>query len=60
MKVEVKKNPKKYNEFTVKMVLTEGAILAIKHSLEANTRSAVAQDVVEVLKAAGTEAGIKW
>lgn len=60
MKVEIKKDQKAPNNFFVKMELTEGAILALKHSLEANTSSPVAQDLLSFVKSAGDRAGIKW
>lgn len=60
MKVEIIKDRKAFNKFDVKMELTEGAILALKHSLEANTSSPVAQDLLLFLKSAGDKAGIKW
>lgn len=58
MKVEIKKNEKKYNEVKVTMTLTEGSLLALKHSLERNETSPVAQDLLEFVKTAGEEAGI--
>lgn len=62
MKVEIKKVTKKYNEFKVTMALTEGAILALKHALEAHAKagSAISDDLLQFVKAAGEEAGIKW
>jgi hypothetical protein len=60
MKVEIKKDPKAYNKYKVKMELSEGAILAWKHSLERNEISPVAQDLLAFVKAAGTKAGIEW
>lgn len=61
VKIEVKKNTKKFNEFAVKMTLTEGALLAMKHSLEygAQAGSAISADLLSFLKPAMESAGIK-
>jgi hypothetical protein len=60
MKVEIKKDKKAENKFKVSMELTEGAILALKHSLQFNTTSAIAQDLLGFVERAGEQAGIKW
>lgn len=60
MKVEIKKDTKAYNQFKVKMELTEGAILALKHALENYPQSPVGQDLLDFVKVEGTKAGIKW
>ena len=60
MKIEVKKNTKKYNEFAVKMTLTEGALLALKHALDSHRQagSAIADDLYSFLTPAMKQAGI--
>ena len=62
MKVEIKKDPKAYNKFAVKMELTEGAILALANGLQkhADSGSAVAADVLAFVWAAGEKAGITF
>lgn len=59
MKVEIKR-VKDENKFKVTMELTEGAILALKHSLQFNQLSAVSQDLHGFVVRAGEQAGIKW
>lgn len=61
MQIEVKKNTKKHNEFAVKMTLTEGALLALKHSLQYGEQagSAISGDLLSFLTPAMEKAGIK-
>lgn len=60
MEIKVKKNTKKFNEFTVTMKLTEGAVLSVLHALQVHSEmgSAIASDVLGFLKRAAEEAGI--
>lgn len=62
MKVEIKKNTKEHNKFSVKIDTTEGAILAIVNALQkhADGGSAVAADVLAFMLVAGEKAGIKF
>lgn len=60
MKIEVKKDQKAYNKFTIKAEFTEGQLLAIANALKlhADNGSPVAADVLFAVWAAGEKAGI--
>lgn len=62
MKIEIKKG-KKFNDYTIKFSnVTEGAVLALKHSLEfgAQAGSPISADLLAFLKPAIKEVGIKF
>ncbi len=61
MKIDIKRNTKAFNEFAVKMTLTEGAILTLKESLQryASAGSPIAEDLNGFMERAMKESGIK-